>query len=160
MGLDTSHDAWHGAYSAFMRWRTKIAAVAGIPPLNLMEGFFERDTIYDPIKEHAAVILTMRKNLAEQGETVNVDDLYEGLPIRWDSLKPSSLHELLYHSDCDGHIGWKSCGKIADSLEALLPKLADLPDNPGHIGNWKEKTEKFIKGLRKAHAAKERLEFH
>lgn len=21
MGLDTSHDCWHGAYSAFTRWR-------------------------------------------------------------------------------------------------------------------------------------------
>lgn len=25
MGLDVSHDAWHGAYSAFTRWRHEIA---------------------------------------------------------------------------------------------------------------------------------------
>lgn len=31
MGLDTTHDAWHGAYSAFARWRQKLAEVAGIP---------------------------------------------------------------------------------------------------------------------------------
>ncbi len=29
MGLDVSHDCWHGAYSAFMRWRRKLAEVAG-----------------------------------------------------------------------------------------------------------------------------------
>jgi hypothetical protein len=34
MGLDTTHDCWHGAYSAFMRWRRKLAEVAGYPPLD------------------------------------------------------------------------------------------------------------------------------
>lgn len=29
MGLDTSHGYWHGAYSAFMRWRVKLSEVAG-----------------------------------------------------------------------------------------------------------------------------------
>ncbi len=29
MGLDTSHDCWHGAYSAFGRWRRAIAEAAG-----------------------------------------------------------------------------------------------------------------------------------
>ena len=28
MGLDTSHDCWHGPYSAFRRFREKIAEVA------------------------------------------------------------------------------------------------------------------------------------
>jgi len=41
MGLDTSHDCWHGAYSAFNRWREKIAELAGLPPLNLMDGHYE-----------------------------------------------------------------------------------------------------------------------
>jgi hypothetical protein len=40
MGLDTTHNCWHGAYSAFMRWRQEIAKAAGLPPLDLMEGFF------------------------------------------------------------------------------------------------------------------------
>lgn len=29
MGLDVSHDAWHGAYSAFHRWRTALAEATG-----------------------------------------------------------------------------------------------------------------------------------
>jgi hypothetical protein len=34
MGLDTSHDCWHGAYSSFNRWRDKLAEVAGYGDLN------------------------------------------------------------------------------------------------------------------------------
>lgn len=40
MGLDISHGAWHGAYSAFNRYRTEIARQIGIH-LNSMEGFTE-----------------------------------------------------------------------------------------------------------------------
>lgn len=39
MGLDTSHDCWHGPYTAFHRWRCWIAREAGLPPLELMDGF-------------------------------------------------------------------------------------------------------------------------
>ena len=40
MGLDTTHDCWHGSYSAFAIWRKKLAEAANIP-LDLMEGHFE-----------------------------------------------------------------------------------------------------------------------
>lgn len=39
MGLDTTHECWHGAYSAFNRWRNKISEVAGYGPLDDREGF-------------------------------------------------------------------------------------------------------------------------
>lgn len=39
MGLDISHDCWHGAYSAFMRWRMAIAEVAGYGSLYDYDGF-------------------------------------------------------------------------------------------------------------------------
>jgi hypothetical protein len=29
MGLDTTHDCWHGSYGGFNRWRNAIAAAAG-----------------------------------------------------------------------------------------------------------------------------------
>lgn len=38
MGLDTTHDCWHGPYSSFMRWRTEVAKAVGID-LRAMEGF-------------------------------------------------------------------------------------------------------------------------
>lgn len=34
MGLDTTHDCWHGPYSVFMRWRVEIAKAVGIEDLN------------------------------------------------------------------------------------------------------------------------------
>lgn len=39
MGLDTSHDCWHGAYSAFKRFRVKLCEVAGYGDLEQREGF-------------------------------------------------------------------------------------------------------------------------
>lgn len=39
MGLDTTHDCWHGAYSRFMQWRIELAKAAGMPPLRDMRGF-------------------------------------------------------------------------------------------------------------------------
>lgn len=30
MGLDTSHDAWHGPYSSFHSWRIALARAAGL----------------------------------------------------------------------------------------------------------------------------------
>lgn len=38
MGLDVSHDCWNGAYSAFMRFRSNLAAAIGIDIMN-MENF-------------------------------------------------------------------------------------------------------------------------
>lgn len=33
MGLDCSHDAWSGAYSAFARWREEITTAAEVAPV-------------------------------------------------------------------------------------------------------------------------------
>lgn len=146
MGLDVSHDAWHGAYSAFHRWRSKIAELAGLPPLGFMEGFFEQGEYTDPLRHYAK----------EWPNTAA--EYYNSLPISWDILKPDPLYKLLHHSDCEGEIAPEDCGPIADRLEELLPSLPDEED-PGHIGNWKEKTQKFIDGLRAAAKANEPLEF-
>lgn len=38
MGLETSHDCWHGAYSSFSQWRHWLAAQIGVD-LDSMQGF-------------------------------------------------------------------------------------------------------------------------
>ena len=86
-------------------------------------------------------------------------DLDSQLPIKWECLKPSALHELLYHSDCDGEIPPDHCGAIADELEKLIPLLPD-EEAGGHIGNWRTKTEQFVSGLRAAAISGEPLDFH
>ena len=145
MGLDCSHDAWRGAYSAFMNWRTKLAEVAGLPPLEFMDGFFTPQTLY----------------FGELGASIWADKkarLDAAFPIRWECLKPAAIHELLNHSDCDGEIPADHCSAIADELEDLIPLLPD-GDAGGHIGNWRDKTAKFVAGLRAASNANEPLLF-
>jgi hypothetical protein len=155
MGLDTTHDAWHGAYSAFMRWRTEIAKVAGLPPLDLMEGFYGGQQR----RAGGSMIPTFYIGPNTDELTRNcITRLDAQLPIKWEALRPSPLHELLFHSDCDGEIPAESCGPIADALEELLPKLEG--DLGGHIGDVRAKTQKFIDGCRRAAAAGEPLGFH
>jgi hypothetical protein len=148
MGLDTSHDAWHGAYSAFMRWREMICKVAGMPPLQMMEGFWEAGSYRDP-----------SCTLMNEHDKKHVSQFLADLPIKWEALKPSPLHVLLHHSDCDGEIAAEDCGPIADELEKLLP-LLPKGDSGGHIGDYCDKTQAFIDGCRKAVAANEPLDFH
>ena len=150
MGLDCSHNCWHGAYSAFMRWRKEIAKVAGLPPLELMEGF------YQPL--NASGLPTLYFGLGTRKENY-LDEIDKALPIKWDCLKPSPLHKLLYHSDCDGEIAAEDCGPIADELEKLLP-LFPQGDGGGHIGNWRDKTQTFIDGLKLAASKNEAVDFH
>ncbi len=155
MGLDTTHNCWHGAYSAFMRWRSEVARAAGLPPLELMEGFFTPQG-----GGGNGMIPTFYLGPRCDDLTVSsIKRLEERLPILWDSLKPSALHELLYHSDCDGELPVESCGPIADALEAILPNLPE-GEAGGHIGNWRAKTRAFIDGLRDAAAKREPVGFH
>jgi len=159
MGLDCSHGAWRGAYSAFNTWRTKLAQVAGLPPLHLMQGF------YQPLGGLGFGIPTFYHGVNTGEPAHGVDsrpylaDIDDSLPIMWESLKPSPLFELLYHSDCDGDIPAENCESIADALELLIP-LLPAEDNLGHIGNWENKTQQFVDGLRAAAKADEPLDFH
>lgn len=152
MGLDTTHGAWHGSYSAFARWRTEIAKHLGIP-LELMEGF------YDEKSHNPFTLLNYKYPKGDELEMSAIRRIAKNFPLLWDAFKPNPLHELLYHSDCDGLIEWEKCKAIADELEKLLPELPD-EDSGGHVGPMKEKTKTFIDGLLLAYERKENLEFH
>jgi hypothetical protein len=148
MGLDVSHDCWHGAYSAFGTWRTKLAELAGIP-LPLMEGFYEPPRGFPGAQA--------RDELLEN--IIYGTGVHKYLPLSWDILKPDPLHVLLNHSDCEGEIRYGMLRPLADRLESLLPLLPTEP-HWGHIGNWQEKTQKFIDGLRLAAERHENVRFH
>lgn len=153
MGLDTSHDAWHGSYSSFMRWRKRIADVADLPPLELMEGF------YQPLDENRKIynadVPTFWTSSKPDWKFLDID---KRLPISWNCLKPSPLHELLYHSDCDGEIPWEICNDIAGCLEVLIPLLPQegTEEEPW---DWKDKTKQFVEGLKLAAISQENLIF-
>lgn len=160
MGLDVSHNCWHGAYSAFMRWRKKLAEVAGLPPLEMMDGFWTPPRGDRPMGFSLSVRVAADSLARAYGpkEAERLLDVFNIPAISWDALKPDPLLVLLRHSDCDGSIEAKDCAGIADSLERLLPLLPDQDDG-GHIGNWREKTAKFISGLRAAADAGEDVQF-
>ena len=54
MGLDTSHDAWHGSYSTFNEWRNLIARAAGFPPLKEMVGFGGERSLGDHLRRQTS----------------------------------------------------------------------------------------------------------
>lgn len=164
MGLDTSHDCWHGAYSAFTTFRNELAKAAG----------------------YEITVHEYENGFKSPGPVLDYDrftpENYQG---EWAETPEDPLIVLLVHSDCDGVIRPAQAAALADRLEALLPAIAALHDEqrmsdgavitktadgglhverrPGHIharGGMVKCTEKFIAGLRAAVAAGEDVDFH
>jgi len=151
MGLDTSHDAFHGAYSAFNRFRQIVCqAIGGSYPSHWLrndDGSLKRDSQGFPICD-----TSLDDNLIYFPEG--------GLD------EESGMYAFLCHSDCDGEIPPEACLKLADELEAVLPvieKIASVEQAGGHIaarGGYVEVTKKFIAGCRDAASKNEPLDFH
>ena len=135
MGLDTTHDCWHGPYSQFMRWRQW---------LNL---FVMSDRAEQGDKR--------AQQIANMGATVGAIQLAWAEGHYEDQSIP--INVLMGHSDCDGDIPAEICGPLADALEALLEK--HMPQR-GIYDEQRPATERFIRGLRRAVAAGEAVEFH
>ena len=150
MGLDCSHDAFHGAYGAFNRLRQFVCAAAGgsFPP---------------HWKKDAAGELVLKGTLPQYDENLDQQRFY----IFDDDFKSEEwpgLWEFLRHSDCDGDISPETCVKVADDLERLMPKMLELGwESHGHIkayGGFIEVVRKFIAGCRSAAEANEPLLFY
>lgn len=142
MGLDTSHDCWHGAYSAFSRWRQEVAKAAGYMTARVQWHDMDYPT---------ESILIDWGHIEEKN--------FSG---EWDEIPHDPLIILIAHSDCDGEIKPEHAMPLADRLEELLPLLPE-GEGTGHIaarGGFRSATEKFIAGLRAAAAAGESVEFH
>jgi hypothetical protein len=151
MGLDISHDCWHGAYTAFRRYRNKLAELTGVP-LALMEGFYDQGELTANFQ-----LWSDRKGDAQL--PLILDEAEPCLPIPWELLKRDPIHTLLNHSDCDGTIPWRKCKALADRLEGLLPDLEKEGDGGGHIGSYADKTRLMIEGLRLAYDRQETVRF-
>ena len=139
MGLDTSHDAFHGAYSAFNSLRQEVAHAIG--------------GSYGPhwLRTHHGEIARDKDGYPIRDETLNDAMFYVPDEITEDAFP--GLWEFLRHSDCDGEISPEMCMKVADDLEPLLPKMPE--GGAGHIarrGGYREVLRKFIAGCRAAAA--------
>ena len=138
MGLDTTHDCWHGPYSAFMRWRIWLNYFIA---LDHEKDDAWKDDKGQPLSYRGAT----RESLDYAWEHGFYDD--QGVP----------LNVLMGHSDCDGDIAADVCARLADALEDLanrrMPRRA-LYDE------MRPPTERFIAGLRLAASRGEPVRFH
>lgn len=151
MGLDCSHDAWSGAYSAFNRWRDQVARAAG---------YAIWPVIYDDCKLSNGSGFGRDTIMIDWGHVTE-----ENLMGVWAETPTDPLIVLIAHSDCDGDIHPAQAVPLADRLEGLLPELDAIEAEVASMGHMAARgglrgcTEKFITGLREAAAANEPLEF-
>lgn len=131
MGLDTTHDCWHGPYPAFSRWRNDVAMAAGYAVGNLVMGSgFAQPTV-----------------MIDWGH-LGTETHLMGI---WDKTPDDPLLVLIVHYDHTGEIYPAQQLALAWRLENIAEKL--------NSGN-KEKTLRFAKGLREAHSRGESVRFH
>ena len=143
MGLDTSHDCWHGSYGAFTRWRQKVAEIAGYAVWSVkMEDGITRDTV-----------------MIDWGHITE-----QNLFGEWEQTPSDPLIVIIAHSDCEGVIHPEQGVPLADRLEALLPEIDKVSDEGGGYitarGGFGGATRRFIQGLRAAALAGEDVDFH
>lgn len=132
MGLDTTHDAWHGSYGTFSQWRNDIAVAAGI---------IQKDEL-------------LYRNAPIEWDNFKTD--YMG---RWTEDPEDVIWVLLAHSDCDGHIKKRFLLPLADRLEGLLDSL-DSPSHPQDWYRPHGRAKQFIAGLRLAASENKKVKFH
>lgn len=153
MGLDCTHDAFHGAYSAFRRFRQVVARAVG--------GSYPDHYIYGADGE--ALLVPGSDFRLQRRDDLDPDRWYWG--DGYSRETHPGLYEFFCHDDCCGEINPDLCAKLAYELEALLPEIerAAPAEESGHIareGGYVEVTRKFIAGCRAAAEAGEPLGFH
>jgi hypothetical protein len=133
MGLDVSHDAFHGAYSAFNRLRQVIVE-------DLMDGKWPGPGQW----------LDGTGSWTYATESGYSPETHPGL---W---------EFLCHSDFDGVIAPERCALVARDLETLLDPIEAMGIGGGHIkrdGGFRAVLQRFIDGCLRAAEAGEELRF-
>ena len=149
MGLDCSHDAFHGAYSAFNTLRQCVNEATG--------GSTPPHWEYGP----RGGLIKHGNNPAKRKPELDDDFIYFG--EGYTASDYPGLREFLIHSDCDGEISPEMCEKVADDLEKILPLVEALGwEAGGHIargGGFVAVLQRFIAGCRAAAEANEPLIF-
>lgn len=157
MGLDTTHDCWHGPYTAFTRFRTAIGMAAGIP-LGIMEGHFG-----GPFHStYAETETAIRREMGMNPHATFTNSLWETLlpvlPLPWSLYADDPLTPFLHHSDCDGELAVELLIPLAERLEGLAPTLREMEGS--EFVRWSDAALQFAAGCRDAASKGEAVEFH
>ena len=92
MGLDTTHNCWHGSYSGFGNWRNELAMLTGYGVTEVLPGLY------------APAI----------GEVSNAEAMGA-----WPATPADPLIVLFAHSDCEGEIKVPQLYPLARRLEGI-----------------------------------------
>lgn len=137
MGLDTSHNCWHGPYSAFKRFREDVAAAA-------KEHYgYEPDYDTHPFRAFMGWWDFPHEYHRDDGhhEFSHILDVF------------------FIHSDCDGWIFPQHGGQLADALSELVGYM-DAGEPAYRMLTPREALRVFIEGLRDAADNWEVVSFH
>jgi hypothetical protein len=138
MGLDITHDCWHGAYSGFAIFRETVGRAAGMPYYN---GSLDID--WEQITE-----AQIAGDWADQPCVTRVG---------YDPPLTDPVLYLLIHSDCDGKLRCKYLKDLKARLEELVPKFNELT---GGYHYCEGRLDQFIEGLDDAIKRGDDVEFH
>lgn len=153
MGLDTSHNCWHGSYSNFALWRNDIGRIIGWDTTNT-EGLGTTSYVIpegrvpeqDPLPD---------EEVTTDGETYTIrwSESYDNKVWlgHWDKDPDDVIDVLMVHSDCEGTIFHRFC----EPLAMRLLEIAKRQD-----GWEQERSKQFIVGLLDAHDRGEDVDFH
>jgi hypothetical protein len=152
MGLDTTHDAFHGGYGSYLILREALMHAAGYRQTKDYPPTFEWDG--DPDFD-----LPENKEIWDSARFGEIDNWpFDPVLFLW------------AHEDCEGVIRPVIAGQIADRIEDLLPKIHDatLIFAPAWADPQREPAgrttttmaKQFMDGLREASRAGEEVEFH
>lgn len=137
MGLDTTHDCWHGAYSGFAMFRETVGRAAGLPyrVANKQYGDGIRHTLDIDWEQ-----ITEAQIAGDWTEPPCITRLGYDPPLT------DPVLYLLIHSDCDGKLRCKYLKDLKYRLEELVPKFNELAGD----GYCEGSLDRFIKGLGEA----------
>lgn len=100
MGLDTTHDCWHGSYTRFNCFRLSIAEAAGYKLIKKFGEIPYPDIPYNSYSE----------------------DNFLGI---WEKPVNDPLLFFIAHSDCDGEIKVEQAKLLIPRLKEIYPKVTD-----------------------------------
>lgn len=131
MGLDVSHDCWHGGYHSFNTWRDTVSRYAGY-------SFDLYDTENGKVK---APVIDWQK----------IDN--NNLMGKWKVMPSDPWWIIIAHYDCDGIIQKDHVKPLYERMEQIL-QLIPKDDTVVY-----DKTVKFIEGLKFAYERNEKVTF-
>ncbi len=138
MGLDTTHNCWHGAYSGFREFRELVGKAAGLPYVPSKDGRGDRlDIDWDRVTERQIYGHWDRKSPT-------------AYRIGYDPPITDAVLYLLIHSDCGGKLRRGYLPALKARLEELEPSYERLIARHPNVHYLSSRLRQFTDGLGEA----------